>query len=216
MRSAATAVPVGQAALCLHGMQVTFHDMQTLFRSETQEALLALLYLDHEIATSGATIRELARRVGVSEATVSREVTRLVAAGAAQDVRAGNQRIVRPGPESALTHHLAGLLRATTGPEVVLRRLVGDRDDLERAAIFGSYAARAAGEAGAPPGDIDLLLVGEISLEDAYDLAHQASVEIGMEVNPVVRTSAEWEGDETGFAAELRQRPTIELLEPAS
>jgi predicted nucleotidyltransferase len=154
--------------------------------------------------------------VGVSEAAVSREVTRLVAIGAASERRAGNQRIVGPGRDSQLTHHLAGLLRATVGPEVVLRRLLADRDDLVRAAIFGSYAARAAGEPGPVPGDVDLLLIGDIPFEDAYDLAHQASIETGMEINPVVRTVAEWEADETSFAAQVDRGPTIELLEDAA
>lgn len=187
--------------------------MQALFRSDTQQALLALLYLDAEVAGSGATVRELARRIGVSEASVSREVSRLVAIGAASERRAGNQRIVGPGRDSQLTHHLAGLLRATVGPEVVLRRLLAGRNDVARAAIYGSYAARAAGEPGPVPGDVDLLLIGDIPFEDAYDLAHRASVETGMEINPLVRTVTEWETDESGFAAEVDRGPTIELLE---
>jgi DNA-binding transcriptional ArsR family regulator len=199
----------------LRNLQATFRDVKTLFRSEVVQQLLALLYLDHAIGTSGATVRELARRIGSSEATVSREVTRLVEAGAATEERAGNQRIVRPAPSGALAFHLAGLLRATVGPEVVLRRQLAGRADVERAAIFGSYAARAAGEPGPAPGDIDLLLVGDISFEDGYDLAHTASRELGREVNPVIRTVEEWESDDTGFAAEVRARPTIVLKSPA-
>lgn len=190
--------------------------MQTLFRSEVVEQLLALLYLDPEIATSGATVRQLARRIGTSEATVSREVSRLVEAAAATEERAGNQRIVRPAADGPLAYHLAGLLRATVGPEVVLRRHLAGRPDIERAAIFGSYAARAAGEPGSPPGDIDLLLIGGISFEDGYDLAHLVSRELGMEVNPVIRTAEEWENDDSGFAAEVRARPTIVLKGPSA
>jgi len=188
--------------------------MQTLFRTETLQQLLALLYLDHEISISGATVRQLARRVGTSEATVSREVSRLIQAGAATEERAGNQRIVRPAPEGQLAFHLAGLLRATSGPQVILRRHLAGRTDIVRAAIFGSYAARAGGEPGPPPGDIDLLLIGDISFDDGYDLAHAASLELGMEINPVIRTVEEWEKDDTGFAAEVRERPTIELTGP--
>lgn len=188
--------------------------MQTVFRSEVVQQLLALLYLDHDIGSSGATVRQLARRVGTSEATVSREVSRLVEAGAATEQRKGNLRIVRPAPDGALAFHLAGLLRATVGPEVVLGRHLAGRADVEQAIIFGSYAARASGEPGPPPGDIDLLLIGDLSFEDGYDLAHAASRELGMEVNPVIRTVEEWERDDTGFAAEVRARPTIVLKGP--
>jgi DNA-binding transcriptional ArsR family regulator len=190
--------------------------MQTLFRSEVVEQLLTLLYLDHDIAASGATVRQLAGRIGTSEATVSREVSRLVEAGAATDERVGNLRIVRPAPDGALAFHLAGLLRATVGPEVVLRRELAGRADVVRAVIFGSYAARASGEPGPPPGDIDLLLIGDISFEDGYDLAHAASRELSVEVNPVIRTVEEWERDDTGFAAEVRARPTIVLKGPSA
>jgi hypothetical protein len=41
-------------------------------------------------------------------------------------------------------------------------------------------------------------------------------VALGIEVNPVIRTAEEWESDDTGFAAEVRARPTIELVEPAA
>jgi DNA-binding transcriptional ArsR family regulator len=197
-----------------HYTQANLPHMQTLLRSEVSQQLLALLYLDPDIGTAGSTVRQLARRIGTSEATVSREVTRLVQAGAATEERAGNRRIVRQAPEGPLAFHLAGLLRATIGPEVVLRRLLAGRSDIVRAAIFGSYAARAAGEPGPPPRDIDLLLIGDISFEDGYDLAHAASRELGIEINPVIRTFEEWEDDDTGFAAEVRARPTIDLMSP--
>lgn len=147
------------------------------------------------------------------------EVTRLVRAGAASAERAGNLRIVRPAPEGPLAFHLTGLLRVIAGPEVVLRRHLAGRNDVERAAIFGSYvtyAARAAGEPGAPPQDVDLLLIGDIAYEDGYALANAVSRELGVEVNPVIRTVEEWKNDDTGFAAEVSARPTIELLEPAT
>lgn len=188
------------------------HFMQALFRSEAQVRLLTQLYLRDD-AQSGISVRELARRIGTSEATASREVSRLVSAGAASERRVGNQRLVGPAPDSALTRHLVGLLRAVAGPEVVLRKLVGERTDLERAAIFGSFAARLAGEPGPPPGDIDLLLVGQITFEDAYDLAHLASLELGIEVNPVVRHPDEWDHDTTGFATSVREGPVIDLLD---
>ena len=113
--------------------------MQTLFRSDVVQQLRALLYLDHDIATSGATVRQLARRIGTFEATVSSEVSRLVEVGAATDERAGNQRIVRPAPEGPLAFHLTGLLRSTVGPEVALRRKLAGRADVDRTAPHGPH-----------------------------------------------------------------------------
>lgn len=191
--------------------QASMRCMQTLFRSETQERLLALVYLD-PVCAGGCTVRRLAGALGVAESTVSREVTRLVSAGAVVERRAGNQRLVARAPDGPLSRHLEGLLRATVGPEVVLRNLVADRDDLEVALIFGSYAARAAGAPGPPPGDIDVLLIGDIGFDDAYQLAEEASRQLGLEVNPVVRSPAEWAADDSGFATALRAGDTIDLL----
>jgi len=198
--------------LYLREMQASLRSMQTLFRSATQERLLALVYLDPACAR-GCTVRRLAGALGVAESTVSREVTRLVRAGALLERREGNQRLVVRAPDGPLSRHLEGLLRATVGPEVVLRNLVADRDDLELALIFGSYAARAAGGPGPPPGDIDLLLVGDIGFDDAYQLAEEASRQLGLEVNPVVRSPTEWADDDSGFATALRAGHTIDLLD---
>lgn len=207
-------VPVSRVAevFHLHAAQASMRIMQTLFRSETEERLLALVYLD-PVCTDGCTVRRLARALGVAESTVSRGVTRLVSAGAVVERRAGNQRLVVRAPDGPLSQHLEGLLRATVGPEVVLRNLVTGRDDLEAALIFGSYAARAAGSPGPPPGDIDVLLIGDIDFDDAYELAEEASRRVGLEVNPVVRSAAEWAADDSGFAVALRARHTIDLLE---
>jgi DNA-binding transcriptional ArsR family regulator len=196
----------------LRNAQTSMRVMQTLFRSDTQERLLALVYLA-PLCAGGCTVRQLATSLGVADSTVSREVTRLVSGGAVTERRAGNQRIVARAPDSQLSRHLEGLLRATVGPEVVLRGLVAGRDDLDQALIFGSYAARAAGVPGSPPGDIDVLLVGDIPFDDAYEFAEEASSRLGLEVNPVVRSSAEWAADDSGFAAELRSGPMIDLLD---
>lgn len=192
--------------------QANMRIMQTLFRSATQERLLALVYLD-PVCADGCTVRRLARTLGVAESTVSREVSRLVGAGAVAERRAGNQRIVTRAPDGPLPRHLEGLLRATVGPEVVLRTLVVGRDDLDGALLFGSYASRATGAPGPPPGDIDVLLVGDIGFDDAYELAEEASRRIGLDVNPVVRSTAEWAADDSGFATTLRAGPTIDLLD---
>lgn len=185
--------------------------MQTvLFRSDTQAAVLAALYLARP--EEPWTIRRLAEHAGASEAQVSREVTRLVDAGLAEEERRGNQRLVAAVEDGPVAHHLRGLLNATLGAPVVLRQLFADRDDVDQATIFGSYAARAAGRPGPPPGDVDLLVIGEISPQVVYDLARDASLQLGLEVVPVIRTSDEWARDDSGFASEVRSAPSIDLL----
>lgn len=183
------------------------------FRTDAQHTILALLHLEadplHPLTVSG--ISEL---TGVSVATVSRELTRLRDAGLVTERRSGNQRLVAAVTTGPVARHVRGLLLATDGAHLILRRAIEDRvqagvDDVDHAVIFGSYVTFVRGELGRPPNDIDLLLVGDIDPQDAYDLCHQASVEISFEINPVVRSRAEWEADRSGFAESVRSNPRI-------
>lgn len=55
--------------------------------------------------------------------------------------------------------------------------------------IFGSWAARHAGEAGATPHDIDVLVVGEgVARADVYEAADRAQARLGLPVNPTIRS----------------------------
>lgn len=101
------------------------------------------------------------------------------------------------------------LLRATIDPEIALRQMLRGCTDVERAAVFGSDAARASGEPGPPPSDIDLLLIGDIPFEDGDDLAVTVGRDLDLPVNPVIRTPEEWDNDETGFTAEVQARPKV-------
>lgn len=42
------------------------------------------------------------------------------------------------------------------------------------------------GRGGAPPHDIDVLVVGDVDRADVYEAAEQAQERLGREVNPVV------------------------------
>ena len=60
---------------------------------------------------------------------------------------------------------------------------------IESAFIYGSWARRYQGETGAPPGDIDLLVVGSVQVDDVYDVMEMASARLSREVNPTVLTT---------------------------
>ena len=84
-------------------------------------------------------------------------------------------------------------LLKTVGPKPVLESVLGEVFGTESAFIYGSWARRYAGEAGAPPGDIDLLVVGTPRVDAVYDVTEKASSQLGREVNPTVLTQHEWE-----------------------
>lgn len=177
-----------------------------LFRSEAQYRLLGEL-----VTTPGAeeTIGSLARRIGASHATVSREVARLQRAGIVRTRDEGRRRLVAAVTDSPIFEPLRDLMAKVYGVPSVIEDEFGPLD--ARVAIFGSWAARWHGEPGPMPDDVDVLVIGDIEPRDAWDAAARATRRLGIEVNVVVRDPAEWADDPTGFAEEVKRRPMLDV-----
>lgn len=151
-----------------------------LLRSQVQGDLLALLFLHPGQEFS---LTEVARFGGVSLSSVHHEVTRLLQAGLVSDRRVGNTRLVRADTSSVLAGPLTDLLAVTYGPRPVLSDALRGVPDVERAYIYGSWAARYSGVPGPVPNDIDLLVVGTADLDDLEDAVRPAGERLRREVN---------------------------------
>ena len=175
-----------------------------IFRSEAQFRLLGELYTR---PAAEATIGDLAERIDVPHPTVSREVKRLVEAGLLHIRAQGRQTLVSADTGSPIFEDLRSLLTKLYGVLPVLREeFAGNADQV---VVFGSWAARWLGEPGPQPRDIDVLVVTDDPADLVWDAAARASRRLGMDVNVVVRTGEAWAGDDSGFAQELRQRPSV-------
>lgn len=136
-------------------------------------------------------VSDLAQRIGVPLSTLHREIVRLDEAGLITSRTLGRNRLVRANPDHLAAKPLAHLLEVTFGP----RAVIGEEfaiSGADQVVIFGSWAARYAGEAGSPPRDIDVLVVGTVDRADVYEAADRASERLGIEVNPVVRSVDQW------------------------
>ena len=122
-----------------------------------------------------------------------------------------NNRQVSADVDAAIFPKRQSLLLKTVGPKPVLESALGEVFGTESAFIYGSWARRYAGEAGAPPGDIDLLVVGTPRVDAVYDVSEKASSQLGREVNPTVLTQHEWEKSTEGFIEQLRRSPLVRL-----
>ncbi|NJC81119.1 MarR family transcriptional regulator [Planosporangium mesophilum] len=180
-----------------------------LLRSPFQGELLAWLFL-HPGDEYSAT--DLARRFGVSQPTASREADRLTEAGLIEERRTGNLRLLRAKIDTVVARPLTDLLAVTYGPLPVISELLSRVPDVDEAHIYGSWAARYRGEAGAIPRDIDVLVVGDADEDDLYDAARTAEQRLGREVNIHRVTPETWRqsgGDP--FLESVRSRPTVPL-----
>lgn len=181
-----------------------------LLRSQAHGELLAWLFLhpEHEYSTA-----DLARLVGTSQSTVSREATALMNAGLLTERRHGRLRLLRAAGDTAVTRPLTDLLAVTYGPLPVLTSSLSQLDGIEQAYIYGSWAARYQGEPGPVPRDVDVLVIGDVDDDELYDLARKAQTVLGREVNIRRMTSRQWanERDDDPFLTTVRSRPLIRL-----
>jgi predicted nucleotidyltransferase len=94
---------------------------------------------------------------------------------------------------------------------MVLGEELGRLEGIAAAAIFGSWAARATGEPGPSPNDIDLLVIGRTDRDELHEALIHARDRLGREVNPVVVSPGQWRSSTDPFLAELAGRPMVAL-----
>jgi DNA-binding transcriptional ArsR family regulator len=179
-----------------------------LFRSEHQLHLLGELFV---YASEARSVSELARLTGIPQATVSREVARLEEAGLVRSGRRGRLRLVEANDHLPYYHELRALLLKTIGPATVLAHELADVAGIDEAFIFGSWAARYHGEPGPAPNDIDLLVIGEPELDALYGACRRAETELRLDVNPLVRSKADWRARGSGFLTDVRKGPLVRV-----
>lgn len=186
-----------------------------LFRSEAQGRILAAVFLAPERESRHLTA--IAELTGLPFSTVQREVSRLEQAGLVCSERFAQARVVRASEDSPYTEALRSLLLRAYGPTSVLPRLLPRDAGIRAAYVFGSWAARYAGEPGPAPGDVDLLVVGaeSLDLEQVRDACSAAETMLGREINLTVVGEDAWRHPDSGFLRTIKKRPLVELeLEP--
>ena len=159
------------------------------------------------------SLTEAAARIGASVKAVHQEASRLVDAGLLTDRRVGNVRLLRAATDTPLSRPLTDLLAVTYGPLPVLTDALAGVPGVDRAFIYGSWAARYQGEAGPVPDDVDVLVIGTADQDDLDRVAQQAQRRLGRPVNIRRIRPASWRRPDPGdpFLQSVRERPLVEL-----
>lgn len=184
-----------------------------VFRSRLQGELLALVLGD---PAAEWTSEELSQRTGHPRHTVANELRRLEDAGVFAARMIGRSKLIRANIENPYYEPLSRLALMSFGPPQVIREEFGTIGHVEQLFIFGSWAARYAGEHGPAPHDVDVLVIGTPNRDEVYEAAHRAQERLGREVNATVRRAEQWHGAQDGFARQLRSSPLVELPLPSS
>ncbi|HEY7263976.1 MAG TPA: winged helix-turn-helix domain-containing protein [Trebonia sp.] len=179
-----------------------------IFRTDTQAQVLALLYLR---PLQPWTLASLARELHVSASTLHAEVQRLEDAELITSSRIGRSRVIRANLDHPLSRPLTEILEYVYGPRAVIAEEFGRIPGISRLLIFGSWAARHAGEQGHVPHDVDVLVVGDTDRGSVYTAADRAQERIGRPVNAVLASNRRWETDADALIRQIKSSPVIDL-----
>lgn len=183
-----------------------------IFRSRLQADILAALLLDTEAELS---MTDLAERFDAPLSTVHGEVSRLTEAGLLERRNVGRSALVRADTRNRLVKPLTELLFLAWGAMQVVAGEFAALPGTDRVVIFGSWAARYAGQSGPAPHDLDVLVVGEPTRESVYDAADRAQQRLGIPVNPVIRSAGAWRAAEDPLVKQINASASVTVLEPA-
>ena len=151
-----------------------------LLFGQHRQRVLAILLLDPQASLH---VRELARRTGSQPGTLNRELAKLAEAGVLLRQRVGNQVHYQANRACPVFNELAGLLRKTAGlPATLAEALSPLAGRIRLALVFGSVARGTQ----TATSDIDLLILGDVTLAEAVHALHPLQAMLGREINPVV------------------------------
>jgi predicted nucleotidyltransferase/DNA-binding transcriptional ArsR family regulator len=179
-----------------------------VFRSEAQARILAALLLD---PSREASIADLAGLAGIRPPNALREVNRLIGAGLLKDRRVGRTRLVSADVASPYHQPLAQILARSFGPVLVIGDELAGVPGIDKALIFGSWAARFLGQAGPQPGDVDVLVIGAPPGRDLRRANARMEEALHIPVQITTVSSHEWAAADSGFLRDVQTKPSITL-----
>ena len=127
-------------------------------------------------------MRELERVAGCTIGPIQAELKRLLRLQLVLCRRSGNRLYYKANPEHPLYPDIRSMVMKTTGLVAYLNELFNPREDIRIAFIFGSIAS---GNQQADS-DLDLMILGDISLRKLSGLLADLRRTLGREINPHV------------------------------
>jgi predicted nucleotidyltransferase len=134
-------------------------------------------------------LTDLARHLGLTPSSLQRELKALVEVGILNRREEGRQVYFRPNPDCPILPELKSIMAKTAGLTDVLRfALQSVSDSIECAFVFGSVARAEEFSAS----DVDLFILGTVSLADLSLALKGIQEKLGSTVNPAVYTPLEF------------------------
>lgn len=134
-------------------------------------------------------LADLARHIGVPPSSLQREMDALVHGGVLLRRREGKQVYFKPDPNCPILSELQGIMVKTLGLVDVLRETLAQfKKAIKIAFVYGSIARSEE----ISESDVDLMIVGDVSLSDLAPAIQEAEEKLGRQVNPVLFSPREY------------------------
>jgi predicted nucleotidyltransferase len=150
--------------------------LQKLFSSRVRVEILNVFLINPE---RELYVREVERLTGEDYKNVSMELRNLEEIGLLSSRNEGNLKYFRLNKEFVIYEELKSIFMKTKGAVGILREAVSTKQDIDYAFIYGSFAT---GEERAES-DIDVMVIGGISLEEVLALIRGPEERLSRDIN---------------------------------
>jgi len=150
--------------------------LQKLFSSRVRVEILSVFLMNPK---RELYVREVERLTGEDYKNVSMELRNLKEIGLLSSRNEGNLKYFSLNKEFVIYEELKSIFMKTKGAVGILREAVSTKRHIDYAFIYGSFAT---GEERAES-DIDVMIIGEISLEEVLTIIREPEEKLSREIN---------------------------------
>jgi len=182
--------------------------LDRLFTSRVRVRLLTLFVTR---PTEAFYIRQITRLTGETYNNVRQELQNLAELGLILGERRANAIYYRANPEHFLFPELKSIILKTEAIGDVLREKLATLGNVRLAFVYGSTAKGTE----LASSDIDLMLIGEVDLDELDRIVDQVEEELGRTVNYTVFDEREWRDRVAGahsFAMDILTHEKVFLI----
>jgi predicted nucleotidyltransferase len=136
-------------------------------------------------------LREILRAVGGGSGAVQRELKQLTEAGLVEREESGNHVYFAANRDAPIFPELQAIVQKTAGTADILRASLGQlmrQGKIELAFVYGSVAS---GKQTARS-DVDVMIVGDVTLEEVVPHLRKAGLRLGRDINPSLYAATEF------------------------
>jgi predicted nucleotidyltransferase len=155
-------------------------------RSKARQRLLAYFFTN---PTARHHLRDLAERLSIDPANLSKELRRLEQDGLFESEVSGRQKYFRLNRAYPLFQEVRGIVTKTVGAAPLLAQSLKSIDGIEEAYLYGSFARNQQDAAS----DIDVLVIGTPGDRALAEAVRRLERQLGREINYTVLTRKEFE-----------------------